>query len=107
MSTGGRNDAALYTGLSSPARREQLKAKTDEPKLDPKAEDILTLLTQLKAEAMDVRTIVLDEATPDDVKLKKIERMRERYDDLNKLEVRFKKLLGIKWVITTQLIRND
>lgn len=90
-----RNDIGMYSGLTAPVRREKLEEKQQETKLDANAELVLDEIAKLKAEAMSITNIALDSAIPDEVKLRKLERMRERYDDLNTLECRMQKLLGI------------
>jgi hypothetical protein len=91
-----RNDGLLYSGLTAPVRREKLEQTQTESKLDGKAEMVLDEIAKLKAAAMDISNVVLDESIADDVKLRKLERMRERFNDLAVLERRMQKLLGVK-----------
>ena len=91
-----RNDGILYSGLTAPVRRERLEQEQSETKPDGKAEMVLDEIARLKAEAMDISNIVVDETIADDVKLRKLERMRERFNDLVILERRMQKLLGVK-----------
>lgn len=90
-----RNDAYLHSGLTAPVRREKLQQLSQETKLDPKAEMVLDEIAKLKASAMDITKIVMDDTLADDVKLRTLERMRERFNDLTILEQRMQKLLGI------------
>lgn len=91
-----RNDMGLYSGLTAPVRRERIEKEQQVTKPDAKAEMVLTEIAKLKAEAMNITAIALDSETPDAVKIRKLERMRERYDDLTILERRMQKLLGIQ-----------
>lgn len=91
-----RNDSMLYSGLTAPIRRERVEKEQQESKPDAKAEMVLEEIARLKLEAMDIRNIVTDESIADDVKLRKLERMRERFNDLHVLERRMQKLLGVK-----------
>jgi len=91
-----RNDASLYSGLTAPVRREKLEQAAQENKPDGKADMVLSEIAALKAAAMDVSKIVLDDSLPNEAKLRQLERMKERYADLNTLERRMQKLLGVK-----------
>lgn len=91
-----RNDGMLYSGLTAPVRRERIEKEQQETKLDGRAELVLDEIAKLKAEAMDINKIVLDDTIADDVKLRTLERMRERYNDLLILERHMQKLLGVK-----------
>lgn len=91
-----KDTGALYSGLTPPARRELVEKAEQTTKLEPKAEMVLDEIARLKAEAMNINHIVLDDSIDNDVKLKKLERMRERYNDLVILESRMQKLLGVK-----------
>lgn len=91
-----RDTASLYSGLTPPARREIVAKAEESGKPEPKAEMVLDEIARMKAEVMDVRTLVLDDTVTEEIKLRRLERMRERYDDLLTLEGRMQKLLGVK-----------
>lgn len=91
-----RNDASLYSGLASPARLKTVKAKEEVNKPDPKAEAVLDELAKMKTEVLSVNNFILDAETPDDVVRRQIQRTKDRYEDLTKLEKRMKTLLGVK-----------
>lgn len=93
---GNRDTGSLYSGLTPPVRREQVAKQEETAKPDARAEMVLDEIAKLKAEAMNINQIVLDDTVDNEVKLKTLERMRERYNDLNTLEVRMQKLLGVK-----------
>lgn len=90
-----RNDTGLYSGLTAPVRRERVIQAQQESKLDAKAELVLDEIAKLKAEAMNITNIALSDDISDEVKIRKLERMRERFDDLTTLERRMQKLLGV------------
>jgi DNA-binding winged helix-turn-helix (wHTH) protein len=90
-----RDDSMLYSGLSSTRKVELKKAKEETTKLEPKAEDVLKVLAEMKAEVTSVDRIVLDETITEDAKLRRIERIRGDYELLTKLEKRMKQLLGV------------
>lgn len=91
----GRDTSSLYSGLTAPVRRQQLEESAAESKPDARAEMVLDEIAKLKAEAMDISKIVLDDSVADDQKLRTLERMRERFNDLLTLERRMQKLLGV------------
>jgi predicted transcriptional regulator len=90
-----RNDGALYSGLASPARLRTEKKKEEVTKLDPKAEAVLEELAKMKAQVTNVESILVDDSLTLEQRVRQVERMRDRYEDLNNLEKRMKTLLGV------------
>lgn len=91
-----RNDGYLHSGLQPPVRKQQLKAKEEETKLEPKAEAVLTEIAKIKAELVSVEHLLLDDSLIPETRLRKVQRLKDQYDIVNRLETRMKKLLGVK-----------
>lgn len=91
-----RNDASLYSGLSSPKKQAIEKAKAEEPAKDVKAEAVLSEIAKMKHDVISVENVLLDDTMSEEQKLHRIERLKGDYDILAELERRMKKLLGVK-----------
>lgn len=91
-----RDDSMLYSGMSSPRKVELDKKKDEVKKLDKKAESVLEEIKKLKEEVTSIEHVLLDDSLGEEVRLRRIERIKGDYDLLNKLEKRMKLILGVK-----------
>lgn len=90
-----RNDGNLWSGMSSPKKREIEQQKTETKKEDPRIEDVFKLLDDMQQEILAVNHFDIDASTPDEVVRRQIQRNKDRYADLQELKKRLKKLLGM------------
>lgn len=90
------NEASLYSGLKPPARRELDKKLQEDTKPDPKAEDVLLIIADMKNKVASTADLLVDDSMIPEAKMRKMERRIDEYKLLNELDGRFRKLLGLK-----------
>lgn len=100
MSSGTRNDASLYSGMSSAidrkvaAQRKDSKEESEKlaEKVLPIAEPVLKVITDMKAAVTSVSNVLLDPSLSEEQKLHNMERMKADYELLSKVETNLRKL---------------
>lgn len=91
-----RNDNLLGLGMSSAAARQAKQAKEEVTKLPPKGDEVLTEIAKMKSAVVSIEHVITDPSITEEAKLKQIEAIKIKYDILNELERRMKRILGVK-----------
>lgn len=98
-----RNDGVLTGAMSSsspvrlvpPSTRDRRAAAAEKHKLDAKADTVLKLLAAEKSRLTNVKHIMFDESMDEATKVATLQRQRDQYEYVEKLERQMQQVLGV------------